>query len=399
MRQCLLLLVIACTPSVPSSTSPSPTIGASPAPPSLSKVIPTVLARFHDNFRGTSLAIDATHAYFTDRYEGRVWRVAKTGEAPEVLAKGLGAPSSCLVEGNELWVSAGSVIAIPLAGGPPRAVANAAGTLVRGPDAVYVANPVRGLARIARSGATTVVTSRPITAVAGGAAVVYTTERDYEVARTDTLWRLTSAGPIELAALPSTAHAIATSDSTIYVEVSMTDGDAIFTMPLSGGELTPFVDHQNVGGELVVDDQYLWWTSGPEVVRASLGSRVVERYAWDSGPHGRRRAIAGHSLVSDGDAVYWISETQPGFSYPASQVLRAAKRDTADKHRVPRSDGASGRSGRSGRSRPGKVYARSSPVKASPVPATFTAWQCSPAGFDPVHDRPVLTCPPGDPTR
>jgi hypothetical protein len=290
-------------------------------------VAATVLVDYLDYTQAIDLALDATHVYWTDRYLGRVWRVAKAGGQPEELARGLN-PNTCLVEGSELWVSgAGAIVAVPVTGGAAREVAARAGPLVRGPDGIYIANPVSGLFRIRPDGGTTAITVRSITGSVGGDVILYTTELDYRVARTDILWKLGAGGPVELARLPGEALRLARAGSTILVDVSDAEDSrrTLYTVPLDGGPVTSFMHHDTAATRFVVDERYLWWTSGGELLRTPVSEVAVERHRFDRRPSSQGREKRWHSLVADGDTLYWISEQPLRSRAPVTQIMKTSK--------------------------------------------------------------------------
>lgn len=280
------------------------------------------------NYLPRCLALDANHLYWTrssDR-DGNVWRMPKSGGDAEKLAD-VPYAGSCALLGDELWVAGGGVtVAVPITGGPPRQVATISGELARGPDGMYIANPVTGLYRIAPSGTTTQLTVRPVVSIVGGDVIVFATEPDYVSDHEYRLWRLDDGVPVEVARPADRPWRLARSGDTVLISGPGADnGNALHSVPLAGGTPQLVAKHGSGSSEMLVDDRHIWWAGGDGVNRLLRSTGAVTLYAVDL--PGRNSRADRHGLVGDTDAVYWLSIDLRGWaSSTHSGIMRAARR-------------------------------------------------------------------------
>src|SRR5262245_21634487 len=104
-----LPLLCSCVPSAPSAEPPA--LRASAAPPTAVAPAGEVAAELLldlDEVIPTTLAIGGGYLYWTHWHDhhGSAWRMRTSGGAPEQLAAELKGGSYCMLEGDELWISA-----------------------------------------------------------------------------------------------------------------------------------------------------------------------------------------------------------------------------------------------------------------------------------------------------
>jgi hypothetical protein len=302
-----------------------------PTPAPVAEVEATRLAKV--DYRPLCLALDADHVYWTVSRAfhvppGSVWRVAKAGGEPEMLATDV-SPGRCLVVGDELWFTHDSKLwAIPTSGGARRQVANVAGELVHGPGGVYVAN-MNGLYRVSPAGITTTINVRTVTSIAGGDVVCFVTED--ERGRRYTLWRHDRNNSVELATLPYPPGYLAVRGDSVFVATTNQDSvRALLAVPLAGGPARELVRHDFSLEWMWLGAEDLYWGTNDTIMRMPLPTGTPSVFVID--PEMRHTEGMGRRehLVADDESLYWLSiDVGHWQSSSRAAIMRAPLRPSA----------------------------------------------------------------------
>lgn len=255
----------------------------------------------------TSLCVDESNVYWTDWNPWTsgttgVWRIAKNGKGqPKQLVDGLEglepklrALYSCLLQGDELWfTSSEGVIAVPTNGGPPRKVSSQKyGSMVRGPDAVYLGNE-DGLFRIGSDGTTSIAHSS-IGHLIGGDKIIYT-EREGT-----SIWVGTEKESLEIA-VGARVLSMSRMGNALYVVTWEREHPEMRVVHLDSVSkvLLRILEGKDLGWPLFGEADGLWWVRGTDVFHFHEGHDAGKLYARTLWREKKRSADTVHSLVAE----------------------------------------------------------------------------------------------------
>ena len=251
-------------PGLPRSIPP-PRGSFPPAPPPFIPRPPQVLPP-----APYGLAIDGTHAYFTDFFGGRLLKAPLARGAPEVLLRGLTGPKSVAVSGGcVFWTEQGGVSALDQHG--KRALATEESSpwrvAVSGED-VYWVDTERGTAKKAAKTGGLVTTlavglDHPQGLAVDGAFLYFSEWGNHgHIGKIALTGFATGPAPVVMIASEQEGVTSLTSDAENLYWTTM-EGRVVM-MPKTGGTPQALATRQGNAGCATVDDQRVYWCNKTE---------------------------------------------------------------------------------------------------------------------------------------
>jgi hypothetical protein len=242
-----------------------------------------------------ALAVDATHAYWTNNGAGTVMRAPLYGGLPATIASQQSGPQSIAVDSanlywanlnqNGIWTSSGALMEWALGGGPIV-------TLV-GPAAANGSQGQMGLTDIAL----------------GPFDLYWTTSSNGNLdgGTVDSV-SLLGGVPRTLASQQTFPTSLATNRKGVYWLTQ----DAVVSLDLQGGTLTTLAKDQYLASGIAVDEAHVYWTVSGDGVSCRTGA--VLSVPLSGGAATTLASEQGYptGIAVDSESVYWTNQIEDG---------------------------------------------------------------------------------------
>lgn len=268
----------------------------------------TALVKAEYNIAG--LAIDATHAYWTNHTTGTIMKVPITGGVPMTLTSGQTQPTDIVVDGTHAyWLNQDSVMKVPIAGGAATVLASGQSyphsIAVNATHVFWTNNDDQSVKKVGLGGGVATVVATFSNGYPAGIALdgthVYWGNSDGSVLKVP----LAGGTPSALATAPVGADGVAVDATHVYWTTSFAL-PSVYKVPLSGGAPTLLATVDlgggNANGRIAVDATHVYWTVDTTpgfVMKISRNGGAPTTIASNQ--------VNPYSIAVNATHVYWVS--------------------------------------------------------------------------------------------